>query len=78
MLGATSVDERAEKQVKGKSLENRKTPSEEKEHALSLARSIPYLEGRPNRETAINHDDLLNLEIALNTCESVEELLKKL
>jgi len=60
-------------------MENRKTPpSEEQEHARSLACRIPYMEGRPNRKTAIAHDDLLNLEIALNTCESVEELLKQL
>lgn len=59
-------------------MENRKTPSDEKEHAQSLACRIPYMEGRPGRETAIDHDDLLNLEIALNTCETVEELLKQL
>lgn len=65
--------------LKGKSMENRKTPSDEKEHAQSRGKCpIPYMGGRPGRETAIDHDDLLNLEITLNTCESVEELLKQL
>jgi hypothetical protein len=72
------MGEHAGKQPKGKSMENRKTPSHEKEHARSTACRIPYMEGRPKRETAIDHDDLLNLEIALNTCENVEELLKQL
>jgi hypothetical protein len=59
-------------------MEKGKTPSHEKEYAQSRARPIPYMEGRPKRERAIDRDDLLNLEIALNTCGNVEELLKQL
>jgi hypothetical protein len=38
---------------------------------------IPFLGGRPKRETIINKDDIMNLEITLNTCASVEEFLAK-
>lgn len=60
-------------------MENGKTSSNRNEHAQSPVKcQIPFMEGRPRRETAIDHDDVLNLEIALNTCETVEELLKEL
>jgi hypothetical protein len=36
---------------------------------------IPFLKGRPKREMAINRDDCTNIEIALHTCKSVDELL---
>jgi hypothetical protein len=38
---------------------------------------IPFLGGRPNRETVINMDDIVNLEILLNTTKSVDEFLNK-
>jgi hypothetical protein len=38
---------------------------------------IPFLGGRPKRETIISHEDIMNLEITLNTCASVEEFLTK-
>jgi hypothetical protein len=57
----------------------RKTSSRKKEYAQSLVkRHIPFLEGRPRRATPIDRDDVLNLEIALNTSKTVEELLKNL
>ena len=37
---------------------------------------IPFLGGRPKRATIIQHDDILNLRILLNTTDSIEELLK--
>jgi len=39
---------------------------------------IPYMAGRPRREKAINTDDLTNLAIALNTSDSINDLLKKI
>ncbi len=36
---------------------------------------IPFLHGRPSRESIIEDDDLLNLSIALNTCKSTEEFI---
>lgn len=36
---------------------------------------IPFLEGRPKRETVINHEDILNLKIAANTATSLSEFL---
>jgi len=37
---------------------------------------IPFLSGRPNRDSVIGNDDLMNLEIAFNTTNSVDEFLK--
>lgn len=39
---------------------------------------IPFLGGRPERQTIMGKDDILNLEITLNTCSSVDEFLKKI
>jgi hypothetical protein len=36
---------------------------------------IPFLSGRPERDTVIGNEDLMNLEILLNTKNTVEELL---
>jgi hypothetical protein len=38
---------------------------------------IPFLGGRPKRETIIGKDDIMNLAITLNICASVEEFLAK-
>jgi hypothetical protein len=38
---------------------------------------IPFLGGRPKRETIISKEDIMNLAITLNTCASVEEFLVK-
>lgn len=37
---------------------------------------IPFKEGRPKRDTVINGDDILNLQIALNTSNNFESFLK--
>ena len=39
---------------------------------------IPFLGGRPERETIIAKDDIMNLEITLNTCSTLDEFLKKI
>jgi hypothetical protein len=39
---------------------------------------IPFLGGRPERQTIIGKDDILNLEITLNTCSTVDEFAKKI
>lgn len=53
-----------EKIGKGKSMESLRTDIQ-----------IPFLGGRPVREEAINQDDLINLQIALFTSESLEDFL---
>jgi hypothetical protein len=35
--------------------------------------SIPFLGGRPDRELVINGDDILNLQIALETSKTIKE-----
>jgi hypothetical protein len=58
---------------------DKKTSSQNKEYSqASIKRHIPFLEGRPRRETPIDRDDVINLEIALNTCKTVGEFLKQL
>jgi len=37
---------------------------------------IPMFGGRPKRDTVIGDDDILNLQIALNTSNSVTDFLK--
>jgi hypothetical protein len=37
---------------------------------------IPFLTGRPPREKVIGADDIINLKINLNTCNTVEDFLK--
>jgi hypothetical protein len=39
---------------------------------------IPFLGGRPKRETVIGKEDIINLEIALYTSASVQEFLEKI
>lgn len=34
--------------------------------------SIPFLGGRPERDTVISHDEIVNLMILLNTVSTVE------
>lgn len=38
---------------------------------------IPLFSGRPKREKVIGREDLLDLDILLHTCASVEDLLAK-
>ena len=37
---------------------------------------IPMFEGRPKREEVIGKDDIMNLEIALHICASVDKFLE--
>jgi hypothetical protein len=37
---------------------------------------IPFLSGRPDRESAIGKDDLMNLEIMIHTTNTVEDFIK--
>lgn len=39
---------------------------------------IPFLGGRPKRTMIINHEDIMNLAIMLNTSDSVETFIKNL
>jgi hypothetical protein len=39
---------------------------------------IPFLSGRPEREKIIGKDDIMNVEILLNTTKTVAELIEKL
>ena len=39
---------------------------------------IPFLGGRPNRQTVIGKEDVMNLAIVLNTTASVEEFAAKI
>lgn len=38
--------------------------------------TIPFLTGRPERDTIISNDDIMNLKIALNVCKTLDEFLK--
>lgn len=40
-----------------------------------MTRRIPFMGGRPKRDTVINSDDIINLVIACNTCSSVDEFI---
>ena len=62
--------------IKGADMENRKISSNRNSrHKVTIQGKIPFLKGRPKRNTAIDHDDCINLEIALNTCKTVDDLL---
>jgi hypothetical protein len=39
---------------------------------------IPFLGGRPERQTIIGKDEIMNLEITLNTSPTVDEFLEKI
>lgn len=39
---------------------------------------IPMFAGRPRREKVIGRDDLMDLDILLHTCDTVDELIGKL
>jgi len=46
------------------------------EHVMA-SNFIPFLGGRPARDTVINDEDVMNLRITLGTIDSVEEFLAK-
>jgi hypothetical protein len=43
---------------------------------LSRPGYIPFLGGRPVRESVISKDDLLNLTITLNTTDTIDDFIK--
>lgn len=47
----------------------------EAEEAINK-KCIPFLEGRPQRDTVIGEDDILNLKIALETAKSFSAFLE--
>jgi hypothetical protein len=46
--------------------------------SVATAESIPLFSGRPRRERVIGRDDLMDVDILLHTCNTVEELLAKI
>lgn len=45
--------------------------------AANLAKTrIPFLSGRPERDTIISVDEIINLTISLNVTKSVDEFLQ--
>jgi len=44
---------------------------------VSAAEFIPLFSGRPKREKVISKDDLMDLDILLHTCDTVEAFLAK-
>ena len=53
-------------------MENKKTKKE------CIEEKIPFLDGRPQRQLAINHDDIVDLEIILNTNETIDAIIEQL
>ncbi len=41
-----------------------------------IGKTIPFLGGRPQRESIIGNDDIMNLLIACNTCSTLEDFFK--
>jgi predicted small metal-binding protein len=39
---------------------------------------ISKMSGRPERKTSINNDDIINLKIDLNSCNTIDELLERM
>jgi hypothetical protein len=45
---------------------------------VAMTDTIPLFSGRPKREKVIGRDDLLDVDILLHTCDTVEDLLAKI
>jgi hypothetical protein len=56
--------------------DNRSAKVQQGQHVLA-ADSIPLFSGRPKREKIIGRDDLMDLDILLHTCDTVEAFLAK-
>ena len=56
-------------------MENKKTQVNK---GLSIKERIPFLEGRPEREYVITHDNIIDLAILLNTTNSAEDFIAAL
>ncbi len=48
------------------------------EKGVPLDVRIPFLGGRPDRESAIGHEDIVDLEIILNTNETIETIIERI
>ena len=44
----------------------------------SVPQVIPIGAGRPERDVCINDEDMMNLTIAFNTCNTIEEFIAKI
>jgi hypothetical protein len=58
-------------------LENNSPEKARVTQAVLVGDVIPLFAGRPKREKIIGREDLMDLDILLHTCDSVEELLAK-
>jgi hypothetical protein len=56
-------------------MEPKKNSCKKKEYIKNI---IPFLKGRPQREQAINHEDIVDLEIILNTNDSIDAIIAEL
>jgi hypothetical protein len=56
-------------------MDNRKTPVKKK---IFIEDRIPFLGGRPERDRAIGHEDIIDLEIILNTNATVDAIIDEL
>ena len=63
-----------EKMKKSKVVDNRRFKIED----FEKNDFIPFLGGRPERMTVIQHDDIVNLSIILHTSRSLEEIMANL
>jgi hypothetical protein len=43
---------------------------------MTADNKIPFLSGRPVRDTVIGQDDIINLRIALNSAKTLEQFLE--
>ena len=50
--------------------------AEDKDLKMIEENHVPFLDGRPDRDTVINSDDILNLNIAVNTVSTFKEFFQ--
>jgi hypothetical protein len=61
----------------GPLMNNKRIPAK-RGHIPIMQDKIPFLEGRPEREYVISHDDIIDLEIILHTNDSIEAIIAEL
>ena len=57
-------------------MENGKLLEKQSVNSDEIQKSIPFLGGRPDRDTVISEEDITDLKINLNVTHSVEEFLQ--
>jgi hypothetical protein len=58
-------------------MERKNVTEERPVGTVNLAKArIPFLSGRPERDTIISVDEIINLTITINVTKSVDELLQ--